>query len=235
MINPTIYSFCDYGYRRKAENWIHYLHEAGLTSFKIICHDEKTFSFLRDKYEPHLINNPDYYFPRIRRRLKQYWQHRKEIFYDLVEEGDCIFSDIDAIFQRDPLPLIEGYALNHDLLFSKVVHAAAHPRPIRKRRGFVICMGWWVIKSSPSSLRLLSQLKKHKIRDDQVSMNNILLGKKGTVTNQESFFSFQHQDLSIGVLPRAIVNRPKSKGQLKDACVEHPVNGKLRAYNLWAI
>ena len=106
--------------------------------------------------------------------LSSLWGLRVMVFKRLIDKGiDFIHSDADAFWLDNPLPELQRY--DHDLIASI---GYGSPKSIVEQWGFVLCMGFFILRSTPSSKRLLDQfvaMMKEDGADDQITMNTLLL------------------------------------------------------------
>jgi len=182
--------------------------------YLIISLDEKLHIYLQEKNINTLLRPCEL-------DLGKLWIHRVDVILELMEEGyDIIHSDADAVWIKDPLPYLE--TLPQDMLFSQ---GTIWPPDVQDKWGFVLCCGFFIIRSNKKTLQffkeLLERVKQDK--DDQVSCNRLLL-EKNTIWDQPSNpytidfrgkqFICSHQvrkgktkGLSIGLLPHSSFQR----------------------------
>lgn len=87
----------------------------------------------------------------------------------LAEGEDCIFSDVDAIWLRDPMPWIEGQ--DADFAFQP----ASFPMENKRRWGFSVCTGFFYIRPAPATEALVKMTVDGFDGSDQRTLNRCLL------------------------------------------------------------
>ena len=165
MNKPHIIVFANYNYLPVLENWIIAIQKTGITNYLIISLDEKLHLYLRQR-SIHTLLRP------CELDLGKLWIHRVEVILEFIAKGhDIIHSDADAIWLKDPLPYLND--LPQDMIFSQ---GTLWPPDIQKKWGFVLCCGFFMLRSNKNTLafmqKLLERVKQDK--DDQVSCNRLL-------------------------------------------------------------
>lgn len=161
--------FANYNYLPVLKNWMIAMKNLNIANYIIIALDEELHTYLKAKNIPTLLRLCEL-------DLEKLWIHRVEVLLELLEEGyNVIHSDADAVWLKDPLPYLEK--LPQDMIFSQ---GTIWPPDVQEEWGFVLCCGFFMLRSNKKTLRfmhdLLNRVKKDK--DDQVSCNRMLLERK---------------------------------------------------------
>ncbi len=212
--NTMIVVFSDYNYLEVLENWIAAMERIDIHDYTVISLDEKLHKYLLKKGIKSILKpcNKD---------LEKLWIHRVDILLELMEEGhDIIHSDADAVWLKDPLPFLEK--LPHDMIFSP---GTVWPHDVHEKWGFVLCCGFFFLRSNPQTLAFMKQLAvqvRHD-KDDQASCNRLLYQKGIVWDKPEDLYeiTFKHtrfvsskqlrsgssKDLKIALLPNRSFQR----------------------------
>jgi len=158
--------FANYNYLPVLENWMIAMRNLKIDNYLIIALDEQLYMHLKDKNISTLLRPCEL-------NLGKLWIHRVEVILELLTEGyDVIHSDADAVWLKNPLPYLEN--LPQDMIFSQ---GTIWPPDVQKKWGFVLCCGFFIIRSNKKTLQftknLLERVKNDK--DDQVSCNRLLM------------------------------------------------------------
>lgn len=163
--------FANHGYLEVLENWLAAMHRIGVESYEVICLDEPLYRELQRRKIPSLLRP-------CAPELGELWVHRIEVISEFLESGcSVIHSDADAVWLKDPRGYLER--LPHDMLFSQ---GTFWPQDVHAGWGFVLCCGFFMIRSTPDTRRFAQELlqRVRVDRDDQVSCNR-MLAEAGTV------------------------------------------------------
>ena len=90
----------------------------------------------------------------------------------LLREGfDVVLSDVDAIWLRNPLPVITATV---DMAFQRVAH---FPKPFVKYWGFAACSGFVFFRATAGGVALAEDCLREQrvVQDDQLALNLALL------------------------------------------------------------
>lgn len=120
-------------------------------------------------------NNINSLFRACELDLGKLWIHRVDVILELMENGhDIIHSDADAIWLKDPQSYLQ--TLQYDMIFSQ---GTIWPPDVQKEWGFVLCCGFFFLRSNPHTLQFVRELAQRvrEDKDDQVSCNRLLLEK----------------------------------------------------------
>jgi hypothetical protein len=106
------------------------------------------------------------------------WIHRTAVLRELLDQGfGVIHSDADAVWVRNPLPMIfEG---GTEMVFSQ---GTVWPPDVHARRGVVVCCGLFYMKSTlavrefmvKAQQQVMLDIKVDEGLDDQVSINRLI-------------------------------------------------------------
>ncbi len=158
--------FANYSYLPVLENWIEALKRINVNNFLIVSLDEELHHYLQEKKVNSILRPCEL-------DLGKLWIHRIDVILELMEKGhDIIHSDADAIWLKDPLPYLND--LPQDMIFSQ---GTIWPPDVQEKWGFVLCCGFFLLRSNPKTLQFMRDLLKrvNKDKDDQVSCNRLLL------------------------------------------------------------
>ena len=158
--------FANYNYLPVLENWLEAVRRIHVENFMIISLDEKLHHYLQGKKIASLLRPCEL-------DLGKLWIHRVDIILELMEEGyDIIHSDADAVWIKDPQPYLNK--LDQDMIFSQGTY---WPLDVHKKWGFVLCCGFFYMKSNKKTLDFMNKLAE-RVRidkDDQISCNRLLM------------------------------------------------------------
>jgi len=214
-----IIAFGNRRYKRIAHNWALYLHQHNIKNYTIYSLDQDIYDYLvENKINTELLSI-NY------SSGKKWWKERVEYIYSLLNMGiDILHSDLDAVWQVNPLDFIEK---DYDIVAS----TGTFPFDVYEKIGYTLCMGWIYYKSSDIVKELFQNiLNKHKKKsfDDQIEFN------------RELFNSSKYQELKLKALDQSIISRDKS--HTKDTYVAHPLSDRhidreifLKNKKLWIL
>lgn len=157
--------FANDAYRPVLQNWMAAMQRIGIRNYMVVALDRKLFCYLeargvRTLYRP------------CEPALGELWIHRLNVISELLERGhDVIHSDADAVWLKNPLPYLD--ALPHDMLFSQ---GTVWPPDVQEQWGFVLCCGFFMLRSNVRTRSFVRKLKARvrRDRDDQISCNRLL-------------------------------------------------------------
>ena len=162
----TIIVFANYNYLPVLENWLAAMKKIEVENYLIISLDEELHLYLQKKHIDSILRPCEL-------DLGKLWIHRIDVILELMEKGhDIIHSDADAIWLKDPLPYLND--LPQDMIFSQ---GTIWPPDVQEKWGFVLCCGFFLLRSNPKTLQFMRDLLKrvNEDKDDQVSCNRLLL------------------------------------------------------------
>ncbi|MGH6677681.1 MAG: putative nucleotide-diphospho-sugar transferase, partial [Bradyrhizobium sp.] len=148
-MKTKIVCFINGSYLRIALNWLRGIEEIGISEFAtIVTMDLKSrLVFATKKVRTMHRPMPSW-------RLDDLWRHRTLVIAEILEDGfDVIHSDADAVWLRNPLPLI--FDGNEDLVFSQ---GTIWPQESLEKRGFVLCCGLFAARSNDRTKRFFGDL-----------------------------------------------------------------------------
>ena len=215
-----IIAFGNSSYKRIAHNWALYLHRHGIENYTIYSLDKDIYDYLiKNKINTELlpldIFKGGYHLWNWRTRLKF-------IFKLLNENINVLHSDLDAIWLKNPLSLIES---GYDIVSS----TGTFPKDVYEKVGHTLCMGWICYKSSTIVKELFESILNAKTHnfDDQVQFNR-------------EIFNGKWQNLKLKTLDQSIVSRAQPHNV--NTYVAHPLSAKhidreklLKSKNLWML
>jgi len=223
-------------YPEMAVLWAKFLDKLKITNYIVYCLDKESFDYLNEsgvrceivrkkpqiKYKNfegrELMDNERYGLVAA---------YKLMIAKDLLKQGkNIIFADTDALFCRNPLPLINRLLTQHDCLISTVTHGMAYPEEIRDQLGFTMCSGFFVLKASQKSVDFISDLQEilPTYSDLQAGINHYLLSYLTHRDEGGCAYSFLANGLSIKLLPQKVVRRtvkPETDNYIFH-CMGHP-------------
>ena len=207
------------GYPEMAAVWAKFLDKLNINNYIIYCLDKESFDHLNERgirceivrKKPQIkYKNFEGRELRDNERYGLVASYKLMIAKDLLKQGkNIIFADTDALFCRNPIPLINRLLTQHDCLISTVTHPMAYPEKIRKQIGFTLCSGFFVLKASPRAVNFLSGLQEHlsHYSDLQARLNFYLWDYLSPRSERGCDYSFLGRGLSIKLLPQEIVRR----------------------------
>ncbi len=231
MEKPLITVFANYNYLHVLENWLAAMRRIHVDNFLIISLDEKLHHHLQEKNISSLFRPCEF-------DLGKLWIHRVDIILELLEKGyNIIHSDADAVWIKDPQPYLNK--LSQDMIFSQGTY---WPLDVHKKWKFVLCCGFFYIKSNKKTLDFMNQLAERVQidKDDQVSCNRLLMeeGLSWNIPENTYKLTFRDRDficstkcifgktdtLSAALLPHAKFQRIAEPSD--DVYVKHLISEK---------
>lgn len=225
-------TFANEAYLPVARNWLAAIDAAGVCApVRIVALDAATrdaFPAERVLYRPcDSIEFPDVMAFRI------------GVLRELLESWPgLIHSDADAVWMRNPLPMITDSAA--DMVFSQ---GTIWPPDVFARHGIVLCCGFYYLRNTAAVRHFMAQFEARVAndKDDQVSVNRLLVEggiewiaeDPYTVAFRDKVFTASHQiirsqvdhPISVAVLPHHLFPRVM-EGPDPEAIVAHPVSPK---------
>jgi hypothetical protein len=165
----TIIAFADSRYIDVLLNWLTALTVSGIENYLIVALDYELHAFLLERKIPVVLSA-------VRGDLSALWVRRIDVFAALCDAGiDFVHSDVDAVWMRDPRDSFLADP-NSDLIVSQ---GTIWPPDVHQQFGFVLCCGFFQLRSTPSTQRLLSELRESVLvtGDDQVSLNRLIAAR----------------------------------------------------------
>ncbi|EGV27594.1 hypothetical protein ThidrDRAFT_4593 [Thiorhodococcus drewsii AZ1] len=235
MIEPTIVTFANEAYIPVARNWLAAIDAAGVSApVRIIALDAAT----RDAFSAGRV----LYRPCDAAHLANLWTFRISVLRALLAEVHwLIHSDADAVWMRDPLPIIADCAT--DMVFSQ---GTVWPPDVHARHGIVLCCGFFSLRNTGPVRRFMAQLEARVTldRDDQVSVNRLMdegglewaVEEPYTIPFRDTVFRASHRiirsredhPVSVSVLPHHLFPRLMD-GSVSEVIVAHPLSPKTCA------
>lgn len=215
-----IIAFGNSRYKRLAHNWALYLHRHGIENYTIYSLDQDIYDYLtKNKINTTL-------FPLVMfEGAKWDWRKRLKFISKLLNEGTSILhSDLDAIWLKNPLDLIEK---KYDIVAS----TGTFPPNVCKKIGYTLCMGWIYYKSSYIVKELFTNTLHERSKDNFDDQNEF---------NNELFTSSKYKNLKLKALDKSIISRGNIHNS--ETYVAHPLSPKhidreqfLKNKNLWIL
>lgn len=229
---PMTITFANIKYLPVLLNWLLFLERQNIRNVHIFSLDQELHCLLAERGFATTLCGSTNSRPAL-------WQLRVQVFADLIRNGiDFIHSDADAVWLRDPWPLIA--AAQVDISSSQ---GTIWPLDVTRRRGFVTCCGFFHAKSNARTQAFFNDLVPHTTAtgDDQISLNRLLESYE-TVwdlpADRQYFLSYdctefscyattavgrsQKNGLSVGLLPHHAFQRLSVPTQ--PVYVKHPLD-----------
>lgn len=231
-MEPKIVTFATEEYIPLAHNWIAAIESAAVRApVCIVALDAAT----RDAFPAELV----LYRPHETKNLGEFWTFRVRILRELLEEAPgLIHSDLDAIWIRNPLPII--VQCKAKMVFSQ---GTIWPPDMHAKHHIVVCCGFFYIENTAVVRGFMKRLEAQVSLDfdDQVSMNRLLdavgvewkveepytisFRKKSFIASRKIIRSSKDSDFSVAILPHHLFPRVMKYPSQK-AMVAHPVSPK---------
>ncbi|MDO6567906.1 putative nucleotide-diphospho-sugar transferase [Alteromonas sp. 1_MG-2023] len=232
-----IVTFCNKSYVPVLKNWLLALDKIGLKQHAlVITLDNEThdaIDFCDTLHRPIAVEGKNF---------SGLWQHRLEILDELLQSYDeIIHSDADAVWLRNPLPMISS--LNSNITFTQ---GTVWPHDVHTLHGVVLCCGLFYLNNSSEARHFLKQVRKRveNDNDDQISVNREVASRingwqikeplqipfrETTFTTSKevmrSIAKSESDDLNICVLPHHLFPRLVETIS-DDVYIAHPLSGK---------
>lgn len=241
----VVLAFCDSRYSEVLDNWLHFINKCEIKNYIVIALDDELYEALYKANISARIGPP-------LADLEALWIYRVTLILEILELGyDVVHSDVDAIWLQDPRPFL--HSTDGDLIFSQ---GTVWPEEVHKIWGFVLCCGFFLLRSNHKSILFCNQwvtaLKSDC--DDQRALNRLLVDQNIVWQHGDSYPLFfrefliecytssltGHTDqISLSMLPHSLFQRlPDS---VTSPLVRHPVSSKtelsttdvLKAVGCW--
>lgn len=230
--SPRIVTFVNAAYVPIAWNWLAAMDRLGLRrQCLVVTLDAQAHASLQSADVATL------YRPLHSQDFKDLWPHRTEVIADLLADGrDVVHSDVDAIWLRDPLPHLRDDG--EDMVFSQ---GTLWPPESHRRRGFVLCCGFFLLRAVPVVQDFVVQLRERAsaLGDDQWALNQ-LIDERVTGWSVDEPYELTYRDtafvcsrskmrahspsLKVSVVPHHAF--PRLVTTLDEVVVAHPLSGK---------
>ena len=223
-----IIAYGNYQYKKVAHNWALYLQQHGIENYTIYSLDQDIHNYLvENSINTNLLECECF------NGSKLDWRSRsKHICSLLNKDMDILHSDLDAVWLKNPLSLIER---QYDIVAS----TGRYPYDIYQDIGYTLCMGWIYYKPSTIVKELFQN-----ILDQPTRINNGGAGKNGfhdqVEFNRKIFNDDKWKNLKIKILDQTIVSRNEPYNE--NTYVAHPVSDKynygekfLKHNKLWVL
>lgn len=248
-METKIVCFVNTSYLRIARNWLRSIEKIGISEFATIVTldlaSRQAFTAIKVRTMHRPLPSP---------RLDDLWLHRTLVIAEILEDGyDVIHSDADAVWIRNPLPVI--FDGNEDLVFSQ---GTIWPAESLEKRGFVLCCGLYAARSNDRVKRFFGELigRLRCNPDDQRALNLLVderfpdweidrpnkhsFDGKTFISSREKMRSRNHE-LSLSMLPHHLF--PRMVKDRSEMMVGHPLSGKnsteceeaLKKFGLWIL
>lgn len=180
-----ILSFVSFSYRLNAINWAMHMEKLRISNYAFICLDEEIFNFFKSRrIICYKLYEDDQYFMTIEtvgstlsiETIRSLWVIRLSLLSELLKSGfDVIYSDVDAVWLRNPLTNGEGLLSPHmgDIVASR----GQFPTEVSDYWGATLCLGLIYFRSTEAVVSIVDRATtKAKIyKDDQIALNLALL------------------------------------------------------------
>lgn len=222
-----IIAFGNSRYKRVAHNWAKYLHKHGIENYTIYALDLETFVYLNDNNINTVKLNDDMFSGNTKEfKPENYrWDMRMKFISHLLENGiDILHSDLDAIWLKDPTPLLSS---THDIISS----TGHFPETVDKKIGYTLCCGWILYRSCEPVKQLfhdIIQKSGDTYFDDQIEINEAI------------YLKSDYRDIRVKTLNQNIISR--NIPHTKETYISHPHSKKdinreefLKEQQLWCL
>ena len=226
----------DTNYLSIAENWVRSIKKLGIENYTIYCLEKEAKEYLEPKginctyderfdislfLEEEILNGKEF---------KKIARAKTFLFREFARLREpVIFSDLDAIWLKDPISIVESHFNKFDVVFSLVEKKKCYPPRVWEKLGYTMCTGFFGINPTEKSLRFFEELvpySRHRGGDDQMWFNLYsILDREYDARdiNDGSKDIFVKDLLDIKVLPSSVVIRGLPN---ENTYVAHPVSGK---------
>lgn len=226
----------DSNYLSIAENWVKHLKKLGLDNYVIYCLEKEALEHLEPQginciyderfdislfLEEEILNGKEF---------KKIARAKTFLFREFARLREpVIFSDLDAVWLKDPTKIIESHFKNFDVVFSIVDKKKSYPPRVSEKLGYTMCTGFFAINPTDKSLQFFEELvpyTRHRGGDDQMWFNfySILDREYKESALEDGSKEIHVKDLlDIKVLSSSVIIRGLPK---EDTYVAHPVSGK---------
>ena len=239
-MKPIVLAFVNAAYIPVGRNWLTKILALNLPAeVRIVALDADS----RDAFSDAEV----LYRPLADARLDQLWVHRMQVFLELLEAGqDFVHSDADAVWLRDPLPVITD--CDADLVFSQ---GTVWPPDIHAKHGLVLCCGLFFVRANPVTTAFFVEAARRVLadKDDQTTINRLVderiagwqVEEGDWIDFRDTRFLISHKPIrsipppgqqipgpTVAVLPHALVPRMVTEIG-PPVLVAHPLSGKTCA------
>lgn len=229
-----IVSFCNLEYIDVALNWAEHLNRLEISNYSVFTIDSQTTQALECNpiFKGDVLRlYPDSDF--LKSCNNTIFRIKKLSELLMSEREDVLLCDLDALWFKNPLPLLQDRC--EDIIFSTVRHSNAFPRKMLNQFGFTCCMGWALFRANSRTTDYLDNVyvsgggvTGKAFGSDQKLFNNYLMDhvfnvcedELGNIMRSDYIDSDdQTQCLSILCLNKEIIKRGPIT---KETYVWHP-------------
>ncbi len=215
-----IVAFGNSRYKRIAHNWALYLRRHKIENYTIYSLDQEIYDYLcKNNINTELLSL------NIFESRVWAWRERVKFIHSLLNQNiNVLHSDLDAVWLRNPLSLIDR---QYDIVSS----TGTFPEDVYNKVGYTLCMGWIYYKSSSIVKELFQNIidkYSHENFDDQDNFNRELFDNSG------------YKELKLKILDQSIVSR--GQPYKENTYVAHPLSLKnidreqfLKNKDLWIL
>ena len=179
---------------------------------------------------------------------KKFWLFRLENIFKIITSGiNVIHSDLDAVWVKNPVEKFIYKNNKYDIISSIAHKKSAHPKEVRKKIGFTLCMGFIFFRSCTRTISFFKSLLDNFDATDQATLNNVLADSNPTISSLtiggiNDNFLIETNKLNIMGLSKNIILRDNIFININsNIYVCHPNGGKtcnktkniLKKCNLW--
>jgi hypothetical protein len=232
-----IVTFCNKSYIPVLKNWYLALQKIGLEQHALVItlddETQDTIDFCDTLHRPIEVEGQNF---------SGLWQHRLDVLDELLQSyGEIIHSDADAVWLRNPLPMISN--LNANIVFTQ---GTVWPYDVHALYGVVLCCGLFYLNNCQQTRQFVKQIRERVLndKDDQISVNRevasringwkiedpqLIPFRETTFTTSKEVMKgiakSESDELNIYVLPHHLFPR-LVKNINEEVYIAHPLCGK---------
>ena len=147
-----------------------------------------------------------------------FWLTKAYIFKEVSKEYSFIYSDLDALWIRNPIEIFKSNP-DSDILFSQGTY---FPKHVNDELGFVFCAGFFYVNKIANSQIFFEKVYEaalNGIKDDQYNINDLLI-KDLKILNSENFLEVSYNNEKFNIY-RGYVNLYNNFYKLKITLIPH--------------
>lgn len=220
--------FANEGYLDVLKLWLLYARRCGHDRFLVFCLDLETYRYCSEQQLP-------CWFAPYQGDWLGFMRHQMRLTRHILKLGfDCLVSDIDALWIRDPIELT--LSQSQDMVFSP---GTIQPPEAHASWGNVLCTGYFLLRANERVEEFLDHVEpRMQSSGDQPSINAELLAR-GLVWDPQPTYELNFRGktilqtsstrtgvaggLKVALLPNHLFQRLPEESE---PCVIHPIAPK---------